>query len=100
VLSVALGFAAGNVAYHGEPTAVRQSASGAAQSACSSVEQAGFGLGIGLPLVKQATPDNCHVNTTTPLGQLVTVAGWLLQLLAWVFATLFIAGFTKIIRVN
>ncbi|OSC32303.1 hypothetical protein B8W69_00460 [Mycobacterium vulneris] len=100
ILSVALGLVAGNVAYRGELTATRQSAPGTAPSACSSVEQVGLGLGIGLPLIKQATPDNCHVNTVNPLGQLVTVAGWVLQLVAWVFATLFIAGFTKVIRVN
>ena len=99
-LSVALGFAAGNVSYHGELTASRQGGPSAPAAACSSVEQAGLGLGIGLPLIKQATSNDCHVKTTTRLGQSVTVAGWLLQLLAWVFATLFIAGITKIIRVN
>ncbi|PQP53086.1 hypothetical protein C6A88_04330 [Mycolicibacterium austroafricanum] len=67
---------------------------------CSSIEQIGLGLSIGLPLFKLATPDSCRLDSSIAIGQALTAIGWLLQLLSWVFATLFIAGFTKVIRVN
>jgi hypothetical protein len=100
ILAVSLGFSAGNIEYHGARIAVAPAVSGTHVVPCSSIEQAGMGLGIGLPLIKQATSDRCRIDTSSPLGQGLTVAGWLLQLLSWVFATLFIAGFTKVIRVN
>jgi hypothetical protein len=39
--------------------------------------------------------ENAEALTT---GQVVTAAGWGLQLLAWAFATLFVAGFTGAVR--
>lgn len=100
-LSVALGVAAGNIEYHGQrPLATTQVPATAEKIPCSTVEQVGLGLSIGLPLIKQATPDNCRLDTSNAVGQALTAIGWLLQLLSWIFATLFIAGFTKVIRVN
>lgn len=99
VLSVVLGFAAGHVESDGTLVAMRSDSS-ALNPPCSLVEQTGMGLGIGLPLVKNATSGECEINTTTPVGQTMTLIGWLLQLFAWIFATLFIAGFTKVIRIN
>jgi hypothetical protein len=63
---------------------------------CSTVLQVGVGLDLGLPLVKTAA-DTCK-RTDTPAGDVLTVASWVLQALAWIFATLFIAGFTGAVR--
>jgi hypothetical protein len=62
---------------------------------CSAVERVAVGLDLGLPLVKTGTQAHCET-TTSPSGQVLTVAGWGLQLLAWAFATLVVASFTDI----
>jgi hypothetical protein len=64
---------------------------------CSVVEQIGVGLDLGLPLIKTGIRDHCDTTASTT-GQVLTAAGWGLQLLAWGFATLFVAGFTGIVR--
>jgi hypothetical protein len=64
---------------------------------CSAVEQVGVGLDLGLPLVKTGARDHCDTTASTT-GQALTAAGWGLQLLAWAFATLFVAGFTGAVR--
>jgi hypothetical protein len=65
---------------------------------CSASEQIGLGLQIGLPLVKVPAGDRCRLDTTSGLGQLFTFISWGLQALAWVFATLAVAGYTGLIR--
>ncbi|MEV0679516.1 hypothetical protein AB0I60_23620 [Actinosynnema sp. NPDC050436] len=64
---------------------------------CSTVEQVGHALNAVTPLAK---PEGvkCQVLTTTGLGRFVVVSTWVLQLLAWAFATLFVAGFTGLVR--
>ena len=69
----------------------------AATVPCSAVDQVGVGLDLGLPLVKVATRDRCQPTGTTA-GEVLTVGSWVLQALAWTFATLFIAGFTNAVR--
>jgi hypothetical protein len=64
---------------------------------CSVVERIAVGLDLGLPLIKTGIQAQCDTTASTS-GQVLTVAGWGLQLLAWGFATLFIAGFTGIVR--
>ncbi len=64
---------------------------------CATVEQIGVGLDLGVPLIKSGTRTQCDL-TDQPAGQWLTVSGWALQLLAWAFATLFIAGFTCAVR--
>ena len=65
--------------------------------ACSTVERIGVGLDIALPVITTSARDRCDI-TATPSGNRVVVAGWALQVLAWGFATLFIAGFTGAVR--
>ncbi|MTD52797.1 hypothetical protein [Amycolatopsis pithecellobii] len=65
---------------------------------CSVVERVGPALSTVTPLVKADTPARCLVNTTTVTGQAVLVANWALQALAWAFLTLFVAGFTGLVR--
>jgi hypothetical protein len=72
--------------------AVPQSAVG-----CTVAERVGVGLDLGTPLLKTNVGAQCQTTNTTP-GQVLMVAGWVLQLLAWAFATLFIAGFTGVVR--
>jgi hypothetical protein len=68
-----------------------------AEARCSTIERVGVGLDLGLPLIKTGTRTNCDV-TSSATGQILTAGGWFLQLLAWAFATLFVAGFTSAIR--
>jgi len=64
-------------------------------SPCPVVERVGVGLDLGTPLL--TTRSRCDV-TTSGAGQILTMTGWALRLLAWAFATLFIAGFTSAVR--
>lgn len=62
---------------------------------CPVVERVAFGLDVGSPLL--TTTPRCEPTGATS-GQALGVAGWLLRLLAWGFATLFVAGFTGAVR--
>lgn len=62
---------------------------------CTTVAKIGLGLDLGTPLLD--TQVQC-ATTDTSAGQALTVAGWGLSLLAWAFATLFVAGFTGAVR--
>jgi len=66
-------------------------------TACTTVERVGVGLDLSLPLIKTGARTQCDL-TDRPAGQRLAVSGWGLQLLAWAFATLFVAGFTGVIR--
>jgi len=66
-------------------------------TACTTVEQIGVGIDLGLPLIKTNAREAC-TTTATRAGQIITAAGWALQALAWALATLFIAGFTGAVR--
>lgn len=88
VLAVTLGAHGGLARTHPAAPAALQ---------CSMVERIGVGLDLGLPLLKTGTRTNCDV-TTSVTGQILTVGSWVLQLLAWAFATLFVAGFTSAVR--
>lgn len=66
---------------------------------CSVVEQVGYALNVATPLVK-VDATRCTVDTAAGAGQAVLAVTWLLQVLAWAFATLFVAGFTGLVRRN
>lgn len=66
---------------------------------CSTVEQVGYALNVATPLVK-VDAARCTVDGGTAAGQAVLASTWLLQVLAWAFATLFVAGFTGLVRRN
>ncbi|MFS8098680.1 hypothetical protein LFM09_16230 [Lentzea alba] len=65
---------------------------------CSAVEQVGYALNVATPLVK--VDARCTVDASSGAGQFVLASTWLLQILAWAFATLFVAGFTGLVRRN
>ncbi|WP_433032749.1 hypothetical protein [Plantactinospora sp. CA-290183] len=88
VLAVTLGAHGGLARNH--PTT-------SAAARCSTIERIGVGLDLGLPLIKTGAGTNCDV-TSSATGQMLAVGGWILQLLAWAFATLFVAGFTSAVR--
>ncbi|MEV0066649.1 hypothetical protein [Amycolatopsis sp. NPDC050768] len=65
--------------------------------ACTLVERIGVGLDLGTPLISTGARARCDA-TSSAVGQTLTGLGWGLRLLAWGFATLFIAGFTSAVR--
>jgi hypothetical protein len=65
---------------------------------CSTVEQIGLGVDLGLPLIKTNMRAFCDLNSTTVAGQWITAGSWLLQALSWAAATLVIAGYTGVVR--
>lgn len=75
MLAVVLGFAAGSLEYRGARIATAAAASAPHAMPCSSIEQAGMGLGIGLPLIKEATSDRCRIDTSNPRRP-STHGGW------------------------
>jgi hypothetical protein len=88
VLALTLGAHGGVARTHPQPPAATR---------CSAVERVGVGLDLGLPLIKTGIRGHCDTTASTT-GQVLTAAGWGLQLLAWAFATLFVAGFTGAVR--
>lgn len=68
-----------------------------ARSACPVIDQVGIGLDLGTPLISTGSSARCQL-TSSATGQALTLTGWLLRLLAWAFATLFVAGFTNAVR--
>jgi hypothetical protein len=66
---------------------------------CALVEQVGLGVDLGAPLVNTGSKTRCAITTDhNTTGGILTAAGWLLQVLGFAFATLFVAGLTGIIR--
>lgn len=64
---------------------------------CTTLEQIGVGVDLGLPLIKSTAKDNC-ATSATQAKTVITITGWVLQLFAWALATLFVAGFTGAVR--
>jgi hypothetical protein len=64
---------------------------------CPVVEQVELALNAATPLVK-AGSQRCVVDTGRGPGQAILAAGWILQVLSWAFLTLFVAGFTGLMR--
>jgi uncharacterized protein YjbI with pentapeptide repeats len=64
---------------------------------CTWVQQVGVGVDLALPIIKTGAGDQCRM-TDAAAGQWLTAVGWILQILAWAFATLFVAGFTSAVR--
>lgn len=98
-LAVALGLAAGHTrAGPHRYLATQPSAAGQVGTPCSTTQQIALGIDIGIPLIKTSLAQQCQINTSDLAGQMYTAAAWLLQILAWAFATIFIAGYTGLVR--
>jgi hypothetical protein len=91
VLAVALGA-------HGALAQTSKTA-GAGQS-CTVVQQVSVGLDLNLPVGTSVARADCDLTTDSAsvTAAWLTAIGWVLRLLAWAFAALFIAGFTSAVR--
>jgi len=70
---------------------------GTAAVSCTATEQVGIGLDLGLPPGEDRSPGSLQHDLwhDRPSPE---AAGWTLQVLAWTFATLFVAGLTGAVR--
>ncbi|MGN6174425.1 MAG: hypothetical protein ACTHPS_16015, partial [Streptosporangiaceae bacterium] len=67
---------------------------------CTVVQQVSVGLDLNLPVGTSVARTACDLtkDSASVTGAWLTAVGWVLRLLAWVFAALFIAGFTSAVR--
>ena len=67
---------------------------------CTVIQQLSVGLDLNLPVGTSVARAGCDLTTdaASATAAWLTVVGWVLRLLAWVFAALFIAGFTSAVR--
>jgi hypothetical protein len=75
----------------------RGGGAGAVPRPCTLIETVGRGLDLGTPFLPRAASTGCEV-TTSAAGMALAIATWILQVLAWALAALFVAGFTGIVR--
>jgi hypothetical protein len=65
---------------------------------CNLVENLGLGADIAIPLLSTGGKQRCEIITATTAGQWHLGAAYVLQVLGWAFATLFVAGYTGLVR--
>jgi hypothetical protein len=67
---------------------------------CTLLQQVTVGLDLNLPIGRSVAREQCDLakESASAAAAWLTATGWVLQLLAWVFAALFIAGFTSAVR--
>jgi hypothetical protein len=67
---------------------------------CTVVQQVSVGLDLNLPVGTSITRADCDLtkDSASATAAWLTAVGWVLRVLAWVFAALFIAGFTSAVR--
>lgn len=67
---------------------------------CTVIQQVSVGLDLNLPVGTSVARASCDLTTdpASTTGAWLTALGWVLRVLAWVFAALFIAGFTGAVR--
>jgi hypothetical protein len=51
-----------------------------------------------VPVLQLGGGKQCQITATTSWGQVLYLANYLLQALGWAFATLFVAGYTGLVR--
>ncbi|MER7542682.1 hypothetical protein [Actinomadura sp.] len=70
----------------------------AAAERCTLVDQVGLGIELSVPLINTTTRVRCNIIASSKVEQLIVAAGWIFQVLGWMFAALFAAGVAKTIR--
>jgi hypothetical protein len=67
---------------------------------CTVLQQVSVGLDLNLPVGTSVGRTSCDLtkDSTSATAASLTAASWVLRILAWVFAALFIAGFTSAVR--
>src|ERR1035437_2933321 len=86
-----------NVSYGAQGGLAHTKASGSPGTPCSTLERVGVGLNFSVPVVNISAGGTCGTSQSAA-GNTITISGWILQLAAWSLATLFIAGFTGVVR--
>jgi hypothetical protein len=86
-----------NVSYGAQGGLAHTKASGSPGTPCSTLERVGVGLNFSVPVVNIGAGGTCGTSQSAA-GNTITISGWILQLAAWSLATLFIAGFTGVVR--
>ena len=68
--------------------------------ACTVVQQVSVGLDLNLPVGTSVARVDCDLtrDSASKTAACLSLVGWVLRLLAWLFAALFIAGFTSAVR--
>jgi len=91
VLAVVLG-------WHGALTQAKDTA--APDQPCTVMQRVSVGLDLNLPVGASLARAGCGLpkNAASAAAAWLAAAGWVLQVLEWVFAALFIAGFTGGVR--
>ena len=64
---------------------------------CTTIEQIGVGIHLGLPLIETNANETCRA-ASNRAGRAIIAGGWVLQTSSWALATLFVAGFTGAVR--
>jgi hypothetical protein len=67
---------------------------------CTVVQRVSVGLDLNLPMGTSVARVDCDLakDSASATAAWLSAVGWVLRLLAWVFAALFIAGFTSAVR--
>ncbi|TDB91108.1 hypothetical protein E1264_02930 [Actinomadura sp. KC216] len=65
---------------------------------CQFVDQVGLGIELAIPVLSTTRRTRCNLVASSDREQWIVAAGWVPQFLGWAFATLFVAGYTKLIR--
>jgi hypothetical protein len=87
--------------YHavpGQHVASHTKATNAPGTPCSTVEQIGLGVDLGLPLIKTNVRARCDLDSSSKPGQWITAGSWVLLVFSWGAATLVVAGYTGVVR--
>ncbi len=72
--------------------------SGPVRQPCSVTEHLALAADLSVPVVKLAARQPCALSPISAGAQWFVVGGWVTTLLGWAFATLFVAGFTGLVR--
>ena len=67
---------------------------------CTVMQQVSVGLDLNLPVGTSVARVDCDLtkDSASMTAAWLTAVSWVLRVLAWVFAALFIAGFTSVVR--
>ncbi len=65
---------------------------------CSPAENFGLAVDTAIPLLKSGGGKRCEIVATTGWGQALYVTTYVFHMLGWAFATLFVAGYTGLVR--
>ncbi|MHA6802736.1 hypothetical protein [Salinifilum ghardaiensis] len=65
---------------------------------CAPAETLGAAIDTAVPILKTGGGGRCEIAANTGIVQVLYLGGYVLQAMGWAFATLFVAGYTGLIR--